>query len=1268
MTGPTSTKLEQVFNPNTNNQSPSFSFNQQEQNFNESFFSFSQQQSTINNQQSSISTIQSTNNHTGPTNQSNKSIALQQTNQSSTNKPNITNNETKSNNDDDTGKNNKNIEKMLSKQMQQNSIIIRQQDHLKKQYSELSSFFYFFFSSFYNNQQNFSFDYSQNSLFNNLINDQGTMQSFSQNQQYQNQNEQNKNQQNQNQNEQNQQQQFNNNVFAATSLPSQYFYSDPSQIPVNEFYQQQQQPQTVQRTEYNENAPELQQQILSSSFPTRSSPTANDGNVGQNNQRSSPLSSTTTRRFHGTSSSLQLSSLNNGSSDASREISSDAKEGQQQKETRGELSSHVRQRTSNHVEKDESRHVGFRSNDEGLLHSGEQPISAPSNSSHSFSGGIFNQEGDATRRHKISSNDLFNVENSEPLRRRGECEERFNFESHQQSNHSQVGQTQNQQTKPPPYSQLDRYSGGQLPETSSSHSPRPSEPSTSSSVQHHQHSSSSTQRYSEQSAYHDSTTTTTTATRGPTTRGDRQQQQQQQSREPRSDNSSSLLDHIQRSDQIPSSLSGNATTNSSLLQTRSSGPSNQHGGDGPSGGSSTNNNHGETQGRTSQFSNNNSTLCSGSSGVRSDDRYTESDEASLSEFLNSFSCTFVDPSLTNIPQQSSSFSSLSVNKNHHQCDPLYLKNIKNEFNKNKNIVSSDNAILQKYQKSLKENTSSYLSPSSSLFSISNKFSHSSATATLDETRSIPLYINQVEPMNTDKIKSMLKQQYRHRLDHLNNLLTRPDDKNIFGANALSPSEEVERSFSCTPSLAEQIISKNVAEKVDLKIHGKTKGSGRVFFVKEIKVSEDGVLKPRLRFIFWPKRMNEWLNRIGYDCEALLHHISKYLENITDERGATADAASGFYQYTIPQHARCWFRFMDSEGNLYQMCRLPMGLAVSVEIMQLMMEVLIGNPQYVLEKFSITNVKSNAFVDDIRISGSAAEVTKTCDIINNRAVELNITLKTPLSPLSRYTYLGAFFNHDDHSISMGEKLRQRIPTVIDSPTIIGKDFHSLIGRLIHVTAMLHLPLISFMLLIKWAARKFNQFNKDPKLAEAVLTLPPFAVDKLNSWCRVAHSTRFFFNNNNNNNNNKRLIIYVDASKTGWGATVITPELQIFHTGGKWSEQQQQLHINLLEATAFRNSVISFADLIINIRDVDFRIDNTSVECSVHRGAARKEEMIKIIQHPIEFLVAFDVKTTSSYVKSKDNLADPISRQSVSLPILTRDEVATLYERRGAGGKW
>ena len=511
-----------------------------------------------------------------------------------------------------------------------------------------------------------------------------------------------------------------------------------------------------------------------------------------------------------------------------------------------------------------------------------------------------------------------------------------------------------------------------------------------------------------------------------------------------------------------------------------------------------------------------------------------------------------------------------------------------------------------------------------------------------------------------RIEQRLNPQALDRLKYLQKVLFNPD---------MIPSPHIEQSYHFLPKFSQTLLHHQIIEPVNEQSHGPTKGCGRAFVVKETKIDETGAQIDRLRFIFWPKKHNDWLEKAGYKCKSSLRHISFYLDAVLDECGATADASSGFFQIPIPEWARCWFRFMDAAGAVFQMTRIPMGIAPAVEMMQLIMEVLIGCSSACKPQFAINNVKhKHAYVDDIRISGSVAQVTQACQQIVINAAALNITLKNEPVPLTRYVFLGANFNHENHAISIGPKLRAKIPTSFSASHIVGKDLHSLVGRLIHAAGMLRLPLISYSFCVKWCARKFNQFNRGLASPNELVGLPVSVVRVLNTWCSVAHSTRLIAPAPLQ----PHLTFFVDASLKGWGATVITHNSQVFHAGGRWKAHETYCDnsrgiINLLEAKAFRNCVLCFSDLIVFHRNVDFRIDNTSVESGIRRGAARSPDIIEVLKHPIEFLSAFDVQATVAYVKSADNLADAKSRDE-DLPIVLCDMAQQFYQRQGDGGNW
>lgn len=545
------------------------------------------------------------------------------------------------------------------------------------------------------------------------------------------------------------------------------------------------------------------------------------------------------------------------------------------------------------------------------------------------------------------------------------------------------------------------------------------------------------------------------------------------------------------------------------------------------------------------------------------------------------------------------------------------------------------------------------------FSITNT-SHSSSLPTEQEKLTLELNAKPVSLVDVEKISSRMNEQSLDRWKHLQKIVFSPE---------ITPSPNIEQSYHFLPRFSETLLNNKIIERVDESVHGITKGCGRAFVVKETKVDDAGVQTDRLRFIFWPKKHNDWLEQSGYRCQASLRHISFYLDAVLNESGATADASSGFFQIPIPEHARCWFRFMDAAGNIYQMTRIPMGISPAVEMMQLIMEVLIGSPLVCKPQFSINYLKhQHAYVDDIRISGSTSNVQRACQQIIKNALDLNVTLKTNPSPSSNYVFLGAHFDHQQHSVSIGPKLKAKIPSSFSSTTIVAKDLHSLIGRLIHSAGMLRLPLISYMFCIKWCARKFNQVNRGNIPSSSLIDLPQSVVKVLNSWCAVSHNKKLI----SPAPLTPHLTFFVDASLQGWGVTVITHNSQVFHAGGKWEKHETHSDnsrgiISLLEAKAFRNCVLCFSDLIVCHRNVDFRIDNTSVQSGVHRGAARSLNIIEILRHPIEFLAAFDVVATVAYVKSNNNIADAKSRND-ELPFILCDMANNLYKRQGGGGNW
>ena len=73
-----------------------------------------------------------------------------------------------------------------------------------------------------------------------------------------------------------------------------------------------------------------------------------------------------------------------------------------------------------------------------------------------------------------------------------------------------------------------------------------------------------------------------------------------------------------------------------------------------------------------------------------------------------------------------------------------------------------------------------------------------------------------------------------------------------------------------------------------------------------------------------------------------------------------------------------------------------------------------------------------------------------------------------------------------------------------------------------------------------------------------------------------------------------VIYTDASNSGWGATDLEETIN-----GRWSQQEQDLHINCLEILAIKFAVSSLLHLQSGIKHVRIMSDNATAISYINR---------------------------------------------------------------------
>jgi hypothetical protein len=466
---------------------------------------------------------------------------------------------------------------------------------------------------------------------------------------------------------------------------------------------------------------------------------------------------------------------------------------------------------------------------------------------------------------------------------------------------------------------------------------------------------------------------------------------------------------------------------------------------------------------------------------------------------------------------------------------------------------------------------------------------------------------------------------RNRLRELINLLATP------GMRSCPPS-------SFAPADAQQLVADGVATVVtpDILARRPTTGGCIPFCVVEEK--PEGA---RRRFILWPKSQNRAVYDKGFRSDVPLEHVSNYLGAAAAACGATCDLKVGFFQVELEQRLRANFRFVDSDGVMYEMTRLPMGHCVSVDVMQLITETIVGAHNTARVPCAL---KPAVWVDGALIAGSATAVQEASAAIASRAGTFGATFKAPPAIATTLDFIGVEFNFRGHTVRVAQKTFGKLPKVIPSSLSAG-DLEQLVGRLFFSAAVSGTPLGDFYFAIKETRRLFNKLNRGELWPESAVTLSASARRQLQSLLQKSTATRKI-NAQSMTGGDWRL--FSDASTHGWGGVLLAPSGQIFSTGAKWPKVHDSTEIAQLEATALLRAIAAFEDLLRGASRLHLVVDNTSVLHGVKRGTARAENLAGVVARVNHAVAALGCPATISYVKSAENPADIPSRADGPLP--------------------
>jgi hypothetical protein len=270
-------------------------------------------------------------------------------------------------------------------------------------------------------------------------------------------------------------------------------------------------------------------------------------------------------------------------------------------------------------------------------------------------------------------------------------------------------------------------------------------------------------------------------------------------------------------------------------------------------------------------------------------------------------------------------------------------------------------------------------------------------------------------------------------------------------------------------------------------------------------------------------------------------------------------------------------------------------------------------------------------------------------ILSNAARLRATFKEPPSIADTYTFIGVVWNHGAQAVSVAAKTLKRIGDHVE-PRAPKTYYVSLVSRLIFAAGVLRTPLARYYLAIKMANRYANALNTG---ADATVSFPVSVLPTLQEWVNHAHTTRRICPNEPTDSAD---IAFCDASTHGYGVYVFWHTGEASIHGGAWDatiEVRDSAHMAELEAQAFANMWDMFKQRFLIARNVDFRIDNSSVAAAVQKGHAHSQALNDRLADTLAEIADCDVRFTVKLIASANNLADSASRGNDTRAMATPD---------------
>ena len=418
----------------------------------------------------------------------------------------------------------------------------------------------------------------------------------------------------------------------------------------------------------------------------------------------------------------------------------------------------------------------------------------------------------------------------------------------------------------------------------------------------------------------------------------------------------------------------------------------------------------------------------------------------------------------------------------------------------------------------------------------------------------------------------------------------------------------------------ELLGKGVISKVQ---HTEGEYISNIFFLE--KRDSD-----KLRMILNIKKFNKHVEHEHFKMDTLQTALQLVEKN---DWFISIDFSDAYYSIPVVESHRKYLRF-QFEDVLYQYNVIPNGLKTGPRLFTKLLKV----PLSILRQYH--GLRIVGYLDDTIIMADNKCKTdqhglQAATLFTKLGFHIN-QKKSTVVPCQKIEYLGFKIDSTTMTVRMTDSKATRLLEFIhnfrqkESYTI--RNVAELIGKLLATQpgnpwALLY---IKRMETEKSHALRLSQGNFDKPM-----TLTDWALQDLDWW---EQNIEIVWAPVRRSNPDK--VIYTDASKSGWGWALRDTNRQ---GGGRWSLEEQDLHINILELKAVYLSLQSLCKEDENIH-IKIMSDNTTTVANINKqGSVRSAPCDRMARHIWNFAQSRNIWLSSAHCPGNKNIeADQASR--------------------------